>query len=353
MNDEQSTQQQQQPEMPLPPPPSGLTPSPPGGPSDSFQAGPAPTAARRRPNGLVVGALVLVLAVIAGVVGFTMLGGEDESANAQPLALAFTPGQSETYTMHMTMDGQMSAGELLGGDQPLTMEVTQVVTWEATSIDDDGVATITVTVDEMSGTVNGIEIPSEASATPPVEIQIAPDGRILSAGGMSFAGLEQTGGASFPGMGQMTPLLPDGPVEPGDTWSKDFSQDIPFGEGTIEFTATSTLEGYEEVDGVNAAVITTEYTVPMDFTIDFGELMGAVGATGSGSDLAGFEDASIAYSGQGSFEQTAWVDTEAQEMLKMTSSGSFDMSMEFSGLEIFEGQSIGFTGDFTQELTRG
>jgi hypothetical protein len=339
--DEQSTHHL--PTIPPPPPPQ-MEPSPP----DAFHAGPGP---RRRRTGLLVGALVVVLAVIVGVVGFTVLGGDGGSASAQPLALAFTPGESETYTMHMTMDGSMNAGELLGGDQPLVMDVTQVVTWETSSVDEDGVATITVTVDSMTGSVNGMEIPAGASATPPVEIRVTPDGRILSAGGLSFAGIEQTGGASFPGMGQMTPLLPEGPVEVGDSWSKDFSQEVPFGEGTIEFTATSTLEGYEDVNGVDAAVITTEYTVPMDFTIDFGEMLGALGATGSG-DLAGFEDASIAYGGQGSFEQTAWVDTEAAEMLKMTSAGSFDMTMSFEGLEIFEGQSIAFEGDFTQELTR-
>jgi len=103
--------------------------------------------------------------VIAGIVGFTVLGGEDESANAQPLALSFTPGQSETYTMQMTMDGTMSAGELLGGDQPITMDVTQVVTWRRRPSrrrrrDDHRHGGR----DERS--VNGIAIPSDASATP-------------------------------------------------------------------------------------------------------------------------------------------------------------------------------------------
>jgi hypothetical protein len=232
------------------------------------------------------------------------------------------------------------------------MDVTEVVTWEATSVDDEGVTTISMTVDEMSGSVNGIEIPAEASAIPPVEIQVASDGRILSAGGMSFAGFEQTGGASFPGMGQMTPLLPDEPVEPGDTWSKDFSQEIPFGEGTIEFTATSTFERYEEVDGVETAVITTSYTVPMDFTIDFGELLATMGGAEASAGLEGFEEASLTYAGEGSFVQTAWVDPEAEQMLKMTASGSFDMTMGFSGLDIFEGQTIGFRGDFAEDLTR-
>jgi hypothetical protein len=247
----------------------------------------------------------------------------------------------------------MDAGELLGGVQALDMDVTQVVTWEVASVDDEGVATITVTIEEMSGTVNGMELPSDSATMEPMEIQIAPDGRILSAGGMSFAGADLTGGASFPGMGQMTPMLPDEPVEPGDTWEEEFSQDVPFGEGTIEYTSTSTLERYEDVDGVNAAVITTEYTVPMDLTFDFGELLdsmgGAEGLTGS-TLLA---DAQMTLGGEGSFTQTAWVDAEAGEMLKMTSSGAFDMTIGYTGVEMLDGMEIDFTGDFTQDLKIG
>lgn len=341
MSDEQSPPQA--PFLPAPPPPAAV------------QAAPVAEALpKRRNTGLIVGAIVAVLVVLGGLIAFNLPVGDEGSASAQPLTLAFTPGQSETYTTHMTMDGQMDAGELLGGSQPVVMDVTQRVTWVVDSVDGDGVATVSVTVDEMSGTVNGIAIPDESASAEPIQMQIAADGRILTAGGMSFAGAGQTGGASFPGLGQMTPLLPDGPVEPGDSWTKDFSQEVPFGEGTIEFTSTSTLERYEDVDGVNAAVITTDFTVPMDFTIDFGELLGAMSGTeGMPTGATGFGDAQITYGGNGSFSQTAWVDPEAKEMLKMTSSGSFDMTMAFSGLDIFEGQSIGFTGDFTQDLTRG
>ena len=347
MSDEQTPQHETT--LPTPPPPGASAPSAPAV-TESWAAQVVPP--RRRPTGLIVGAAVAVLAVIGGLIAFTTLGGDKDRASARPLALDFTQGQRETYTTHMTMDGQMDGGELLGS-LPIVMDVTQAVTWEVTSVDDDGVATVTVTVDEMSGTVNGMPVPDQASTTPPMEMQIAPDGRILSAGGMSFASAGQIGGASFPGMGQMTPLLPDEPVEPGDTWTKDFSQEIPFGEGTIEYTSTSTLERYEDVDGVNAAVITTEFTVPMDFTIDFGELLASFGTDGMPTGADGLEDASIAYGGDGSFRQTAWVDPEAKEMLEVTASGSFDMTMAFSGLGIFEGEEIGFTGDFTQDVTRG
>jgi hypothetical protein len=347
MSDEQTPRQ---PPFTLPPPPPDASVAPAWSP-----AAPSPTEAprRRRGTGLVVVALVAVIALVGGLIAFNAIGGEGGSASAQTLTLAFTPGQTETYTTHMTMDGEMNAGELLGS-QPVVMDVTQTVTWEVASVDADGVATVDVTVEEMTGTVNGTAIPDPASSTGPIEMRIAPDGRILSAGGMSFAGLDRTGGANFPGMGQMTPLLPDGPVQPGDTWTKDFSQEVPFGEGTIGFTSTSTLERYEDVDGVNAAVVTTEFTVPMDFTIDLAEALDAMGgAEGVPTGATGLADAKIAFGGSGRIHQTAWVDPDAKQMLKMSSSGSFDMTMAYTGLAAFEGQTIGFAGDFTQDLTRG
>ena len=309
---------------------------------------------RRRNRGAVVGGIAVVVALIAGaLVFFTTQGGD--SAEAQPLALRFTQGQSETYAIHQTMDGQVSS-DLLGGDTPMQMDVTQVVTWQVTSVDEEGLATIEVSVSEMSGSVNGMEIPSAAASTPPVEFVIAPDGRIVSAGGLALGGAGQTQGFGFPGMGQLTPILPDAgvAVAPGDTWEKEFSQDFPFGEGTIEFTAVSTYERNETVNGREAAVIVTELSVPLDFTLDFQELLdslgedlGATGATG----LDAFADASIAYSGGGDFTQTSWVDLEAEELLRSESTGDFDISMAFGGVAGFEG-AMDFTGSFTQELER-
>src|SRR4029453_6150055 len=120
-------------------------------------------------------------------------------------------------------------------------------------------------------------------------IQIASDGRVLSAGGLSLGGAGQTQGFGFPGMGQLTPILPDdgdaGSV--GDTWDKEFSQDFPFGDGTIEYSATSTYLRNETVDGREAAVIQTQMTVPIDLTLDLAKLLDALdpeiaGAAGAG-----------------------------------------------------------------------
>lgn len=335
----------------LPPPPAPAAPQ---------QTPPAPEAwaarapqTRRRPVGLIAGAVVVVLALLAGFVAFTTLGGDGESANAQPLSLVFTEGESRTYTIHMTLDGRLEAGEALGGSQQLQMDMTETMTWRVVSVNPDGVATVRVTIDEISGSLNGIEMPSDGvKDMPSIDMQIAPDGKVLTAGGLSFAGFDQTGGAGFPGMGQLTPLLPDGPVAPGDTWTEEFTQDIPFGEGTIEYTSTSTLERYEDVNGVEAAVVTSRYTVPMDFRIEFGELLESMGGAEGIAGATGMAGASISYRGEGSFVMTSWIALEAKEMLKMTSSGSFDMTMAFEGVPAVDAAEVGFAGDFTQDLTQ-
>jgi hypothetical protein len=327
---------------PIPPPP----PSPP---APIEHADPP-----KRRGGLIAVAIGVAVALVAGVAVFALTRGD--TAEAQPLALAFEQGQRQTYEIDQTIDAEVSSDVF--GSQSVSMDVTQVVGWEVISVDADGNATIEVTVSEMSGSVNGQPIPeTDVQAVPPVEIEIAPDGRVISAGGLALGGAGQTQGFGFPGMGQLTPILPDEgeEVSVGDTWEKEFSQDFPFGEGTIEFSATSTYERDEEVNGTTAAVIVTELTVPLDFTLSFSDFIETLdpaltGGTGSG-DLDTFADASIAYGGEGAFTQTSFVDLEAKELLRMQSDGTFDIAMEFSGIPGVESSgNVDFTGSFTQEL---
>jgi hypothetical protein len=323
------------PQVPMPPPPPA----------------PEPETPRRR-RGMTVVAVAVVLAVVAGLVAFAIT--RSDTAEAQPLALSFTQGQERTYDVHQTMDATISSP--LFGDQALSMDVTQVIGWKVVSVDDAGTATIEVTVSDMSGTLNGTEVPS--APAPPIEIRIAADGRVLSAGGLSLGGAGQTQGFGFPGMGQLTPILPDegDAVSVGDTWDKEFSQDFPFGEGTIDFSATSTYVRNETVNGREAAVIQTQMTVPIDATLDLAELVDALGpeitgATGAtGLDQLG--DGSIAYMGRGTFTQTSFVDLDAQELLKTQSRGRFDISMTLEGIPgLAEGPvEMNFAGSFTQGL---
>jgi hypothetical protein len=324
---------------PIPPPPP------------SAPVEPAEPPSRR--GALVAVAIGVAVVVLAGVAVFALT--RSDRAEAQPLALAFEQGESQSYEIDQTIDAEIASDVF--GSESISMDVSQVVSWEVTSVDDEGNATIEVTVSEVSGSLNGQPIPGDAASVPAVEIEIAPDGRVLSAGGLALGGAGQTQGFGFPGMGQVTPILPDEgeEVSVGDTWEKEFSQEFPFGEGTIEFSATSTYERDEEVNGRTAAVIVTDLTVPLDFTLSFSDLLETLGpeltgATGAGQ-LDALADASIDYGGQGAFTQTSFVDLEAKELLRTQSEGTFDIAMTFSGVPGLESAgTVDFTGTFSQDL---
>ena len=307
---------------------------------------------RRRPW-LVPVAILSALVLIAGVAWFAINRGD--SAQAQPLALSFTQGQEQTYAIHQTMDAHMSSDVF--GDKPLKMDLTETVTWTVKSVDQDGTATIEVSVSGVSGSLNGEDVPT--TDIPPLEMKIAADGRVLSAGGIAFGGSPSSQGFGFPGMEQLTPILPDNgeKVSVGDTWEKSFSQNFPFGDGTVEFTASSTYARNETVNGQQAAVIETDLTVPLDLTINLSELLKALGpelsgTTGAAGDLGGLSDASIAYNGQGSLSQTSWVDLQAKQLLKTRSHGNFDIDLGFQGIPGIGNAPVNmaFTGTFTQSL---
>lgn len=316
-------------------------------PPEAPQAGPEP--GRRR--WLVPVAVAMAVLLVAGVAWGVL--SRNDTAEAQALALSFTRGQEQSYEIHQTLDARLSSEVF--GDQPLTMDLGETVTWRVKSVDRDGTATIEVTVSDLSGSLNGEPVPSRE--IPPLEMVIASDGRILSAGGIALGGSPDSQGFGFPGMEQLTPILPDAgeKVSVGDTWEKTFSQDFPYGDGTIEFTASSTYARNETVDGREAAVIETHMTVPVDLTINLSQLLEALGpelAGTTGADLGSLGNASIAYDGRGSLTQTSFVDLEARDLLKTRSNGDFDMTLGLKGIPGVAGApvDIAFTGSFTQSL---
>lgn len=327
----------QMPQPSLPPPPEPLHAQPP-----------------KRRSALVAVAIGVVAALVAGIAAFAITRGD--SAEAAPLALSFELGQKQTYRIHQTMNAKISSA--LTGAQPFAMDMSQTVSWNVVSVDPDGTATIEVLVSDVSGTVNGAAIPS--SPVPPVQIVIAPDGRVISAGGFNLGALGDVGGApgsGLPGMGQLTPILPDHPVAPGDTWEKTFSQELPFGAGKVEYSTSSTYDRNETVNGREAAVITTDFTMPLDLSVDLADVIGGLGSQLSGSTGAvgasGLGDAQITIGGRAAMSQTSYVDLKAEELLRTNSRGRFDMSMSLSGIPEL-GQAgpvdMDLAGTFTQEL---
>lgn len=327
---------------------AGITPTLPLRNDDGWtSAGPE----RPRRRGSAVVAAAVAVALLGGAATYFFLrSGSGTSGTATPLRLAFDRGDESTYGIQMSMNGSVDLGSL--GEQPLDVEMRETVGWKVVSVDDEGVATVRLSVDGVSGSANGQPIPGtmEGQST---TLRVTTDGQIVDAHGLS---LGSTGGGlgAFPGMDQVTPILPDDEVAPGDEWDKEFSQSFPFGDGKIEYTAHSTFDRYESVDGVRAAVITTRYTVPLDFSIDLKDLAKAFGGSGGGPlPGLGGEDATIEYGGSGTFTQTSWLDLAAKQLVQSTSNGTFDITMSFPGLEQQLGtDGFGMSATFSMQMTR-
>lgn len=285
--------------------------------------------APKRRRWVAAAAAILAFALVAG--GGTYFVLRSKPAPTGPstsLRLAFDRGDQTTYDIHMSMDGSLDLGAM--GEQPIALDMTESVGWKVVKVDADGVATVRVSVDGVTGSANGVPLPA-GTAERSMTFRVTPDGQIVDGNGLAF-GAGSSGFGGFPGMDQVTPILPDHDVVPGDEWDKRFVQSFPFGDGKIAYTAHSRFDRYEQVAGVRAAVVTTTYTVPLDFSIDLGDLAKAMGENAGSLGALGGKNLTMTYGGSGTFTQTSWLDVGAKQVLKSSSRGDFDMTITFPGL---------------------
>jgi hypothetical protein len=286
-------------------------------------------------------ALVVVLVAAAGVYLFL---NRSNSTGGTALALTLSRGQTYGYHMDMSFNGTI---KLAGQAAPVTMQFAEDFTWKVESVDSNGVATVTMTVTSLSSTINGKLSPAEGPLT--VEVRVAKDGRILTAGNLAVTGVSNNTEA-FPGTDQFLPLLPDHPVKPGDAWDKTFDQDFPFGTGKIHYVAHNSYLRNENVGGVQAAVIAGTVRIPLDLTIDPAEISKAVGVS---ADPFAPKGAKVLFSGTMDLTQTAWLDIAKHTLLKGSISGTMDMTIELKGVpapaEVPDGK-IGFAGTVTMQI---
>lgn len=286
----------------------------------------APAARRRRTRGAEVSAIALAVLVVAGLLFFFT------RSKGEALALEFHPGADFRYSLHTTMSGGLESSDPRVPSSPLNMDLMTTFSWHVTSVDAAGVATIDYTVESVSGKVNGQPVPSAASALT-TQIKIARDGRVLTAGELSFT---TTGsrGTGFPGMDQLAPLLPSRAVKPGDTWTREVSQPFPLGSGNIQFTSSNRFLRYKASGGEQAAVIRSNIDMPLDFELDFEKLFAL-----NKSSLSSFfpPGVKVAYKGHGSFVVTSSVGTASKQLLESSSTGSFDLEEQVVGLPQFAG----------------
>jgi hypothetical protein len=295
----------------------------------------------RSPKSLAI-ALVLVLVLAAG--SFLVLNRKGSNSGGTAFALSLVQGQTYRYQMGLAFNGNVSAG---GQQIPFNMKAAETISWKIDSLDQDGVANVTMSIEQLSATVNGVRSPSDLP--PPVKIRVARDGRVLTAGNIELAG-QGDAGTLFPGSDQFIPLLPDHPVQPGDYWTKNFDQEFPFGAGHLHYITRNLYVRDEMVGDVNAAVISSSVKLPLDFSIDLSKLAKAIGQTG-GQVPSG---AKMIFGGSADVTTLAWLDVQRGELVKSSGNGRIDMTVELKGvpdLQNLGAAKIGIAGNLSIDVT--
>lgn len=308
--------------LPLPPPPPAFdfhhpTEGPPR---------PVGPISERRGWARAALAVGVTVAVLASAVVFVLARGE-QHASGTTLALSFKPGQVYRFHLVNRITGTFSS-DAAGLNAPIDVGVDETVAFRVISVDRDGITTARVKIEDATATANGASSPGPAGKE--LEMRIARDGRILQSGGVAF-GSEEGAGAAFPGTDQFMPILPDGKVAPGDSWSKSFTVRFPLGDGAIRYETENTLQRYEPLNGVRAAVIQSDIKIPLKLTIDPRTFFVAAGT--DESEIPPDFHGTLRYDGRMESVQTAWYDAVGRQTLKSSARGTVDLRMSFEGFK--------------------
>jgi hypothetical protein len=253
-----------------------------------------------------------------------------QPVQAHTLALAYNKGDHFDYTLHMTAEETTAVGS---ASEPIKLDIKAKATETVQAVDSSGVADVTISLSGVRMTVSSAGQTTTTALSVPLpfqELKIAPDGRVLSNNGPSFTDTSPFGGANGFG-GSTSAVLPDRPVKPGDTWSKDFDQTNPFGTGTIHLSTKSRYLRDETLKGVDAAVVETASTASVDFTLDSSKLPqtaylqppGVAGAAQTATTLV----RSTTIKGTTTSDVTAWIDTRSRRVLKSLMSAKTDATL--------------------------
>jgi hypothetical protein len=304
---------------------------------------------RRRWPASTTAAVGLAVVVVAGSAAWiTRPTGPDVA-----LAVSFEEGRTYRYTFEVGMDG---TAQVFGGELPFTMDVAETVVVRVVDIDDRGAITLETEIEALTGTFNGMPVPSDMPQHPSTRVTIMPNGRVVTEDGLVFAAPTTGPVGSSPMTNQLLPMLPDHPVGPGDTWEIQVRKPVPFGRGRIELDTTNTFVRYHEVDDRRVAVIDTEVYSPIDFELNVADLAKVAERTGHGEEVPSrpVPDVFVAYLGEVDGRQVSWVDPDAGEVVKATSIADVELESSVAGgADVdapFPGLAFGFSGELTMEM---
>jgi hypothetical protein len=241
------------------------------------------------------------------------------------LRLALEEGDLFRYRMGMTMDGRVSAGLV---NEPIRVTTSSLAEWRVVEVDAAGAATIEVRTRVESATANGRPVaPAAVAGEETATMRVAPDGRILTA----EAGLASQPGAPapVPGVSQLFPTFPPNAVAPGDRWRAAYTQRFLEEGPGVRVVTRSEFERYEEIQGVEAAVIRSAVSVPLDVSVPFEDLQEA---SGGGTVDPGLAGASTRFHGSAEMEARTWFDPTRGIQVRSEIEGAVDIRLAIRDL---------------------
>jgi hypothetical protein len=245
---------------------------------------------------------------------------------AKSLTLAYHAGDTYRYTFHSITRQTMDAG---GMTIPTEIETSAKETVKVKSVDPSGTAdlAITLTNSVLKSTSGTITTTTTGLLDTTIDVSVAADGRILSMDGTQYAGSNPF--LAFSGIGEgffVTAVLPTNAVKPGDTWSKDYSQAVPDGSGSIQITSHSKYLRDESINGINAAVVETTSNGSID--VSLGVPQPASGQP-SVSPLGGGTFTGLTMKGTVTADVTTWIDPSDHRILRTHATETNDGTMTF------------------------
>jgi hypothetical protein len=244
------------------------------------------------------------------------------------LALSLQKGSSFSYAFSLTMDMTVSAS---GQTQPVKANMAGTLSWHVVSVDAKGIASVDLSMSNMSGDVNGRQLPPGLAQSQNIHMRIGPDGRVISGGDLTLAAGGSTG-FGLPGGGQFVPLLPPKNVHPGDTWDSSFDQSFPFGGQKVHIDSHSSFLRYESIHGVNAAVTQTAVSLPVNLRLSFEDILKVTGGSAQAAGLSPDSHPVFVYTGQASSNGTGWLDPDKGELIKDVTTMRMQFKIDIQGL---------------------
>ena len=285
------------------------------------------------------GSIELMSRVLAALASGLLLAGcvLPGTVQARAFTTGFKAGKSYHYTVHTVVAGTLSTGTTGSTLVPVNSDQRLTETLHVDSVDKTGVATVSITINTLTDS-SGAALTNKP---PPVTLKIGPDGRIVSGAGAPVGGRLP----SLPGSDQLTPVLPDHKVAPGDTWQTRYSRSNPYGSGQFDFNSRNRYVKDDKVNGQDSSVLETMLIGHIDFSIDFSKLPSAQPGA-----LAG----PVHYVGEVNSTARYWLDQSDSQVLKSSTTGSYSISYAIVAPASQAGgpQQVTFTGHINNDLSR-